>query len=226
MNIKTFLVGAASGALVFATASWILGINFERGLTEGTDTRAEPSEAPIVGVSDSIADRPSEILTSSDLDTVETGRTVTPTPNVPDVKVTEEPTADSRSDPGTFPIGETKNQPTEEGDVPNNEFDWMTDRRAELEAEPKDDSWAYYMEEAILQFLTSHPAIADFDISYIQCRTTMCQIEVIGYDESTGPTWQRVMFELRQQPWSEFSQTGSSSANVNDRFIIIATMRR
>lgn len=103
---------------------------------------------------------------------------------------------------------------------------WPENLRAELELEPKDDSWAYYMEQTLVQFLSTHPTIDQFDILSIECRTTKCQIEVSGFHESTVPVWQQVMYDIRQQPWSEFGQYGTSSGNVDGRLTIVGTLYR
>jgi len=103
---------------------------------------------------------------------------------------------------------------------------WPANLRKELELEPKDDSWAYYMEQTLLQFLSEHSSIAQFDISSIECRTTKCVIEVIGYDESTVPVWHQVMYDIRQQPWNEFGQYGISSGIVDGRLTIVGTLQR
>lgn len=103
---------------------------------------------------------------------------------------------------------------------------WPENQRSALELEPKDDSWAYYMEQTLLQFLSAHPSINQFDISSIDCRTTKCQIEVFGFDESTLPVWQQVMYDIRQQPWSEFGQYGSSSGNVDGHLMIVSTLHK
>ena len=112
--------------------------------------------------------------------------------------------------------------------VPTDEVvaSWPENLRGELELEPKDDSWAYYMEQTLLQFLSAHPTIDQFDISSIECRTTKCQIEVFGFDESTVPVWQQVMYDIRQQPWSEFGQYGSSAGNIEGRLTIVGTFHR
>jgi len=82
------------------------------------------------------------------------------------------------------------------------------------------------MDGAITQFLGSYPTINEFDISYVDCRTTLCQIQVTGYDESTGPTWNRIMYDMRQQPWAEFGESGTSHFDVDGRFVILQTLRR
>ncbi len=103
---------------------------------------------------------------------------------------------------------------------------WPENQRAKLALEAKDDSWAYYMEQTLLQFLAAHPSIDQFDISSVECRTTKCQIEVFGFDESTVPVWYQVMYDIRQQPWSEFGQTGTGSGNVDGRLLIVGTLHR
>jgi hypothetical protein len=112
----------------------------------------------------------------------------------------------------------------ENGD--ENALPWPANQWQKLELEPKDNSWAYYMEQTLLQFLGSHPSTAQFDISRIECRTTRCQLEVVGYDESTEPVWQQVMYDIRQQPWSEFDQSGTSSGNVDGSLVHIGTLSR
>jgi hypothetical protein len=119
------------------------------------------------------------------------------------------------------------NQSTASGaDSPSRQRSWVDDRHSELMEEPKEDSWAYFMEQAMLQFLANHPAMPEFTLEYIECRSITCQIRVAGYDESTGPTWQRVIYDMRQQPWYEFGQVGSSSAEVEGRFMTITELHR
>jgi hypothetical protein len=145
--------------------------------------------------------------------------------SVPNLKPVESTARNDKAkatvDDPNAPETPTANENRVEGAAP-----WPANLWQELDLEPKDDSWAYYMEQALLQFLSSHPSIAQFDISRIECRTTKCQVEVTGYDESTVPVWQQVMYDIRQQPWSEFGQYGSSSGNVDGRLMIIGTLHR
>jgi len=105
-------------------------------------------------------------------------------------------------------------------------FDWLQSARAALDSEPKDEAWAYFNEQAISQFLFAHADFVGFDVEYIECRTTKCQIRVAGYDESTGPTWQKILYEMYQEPWAEFGQTGNARGKIGGRFIILETMHR
>lgn len=121
---------------------------------------------------------------------------------------------------------DTSVPPTANGGKVEAAAPWPANLREELEVEPKDDSWAYYMEQTLLQFLSTHSSITQFDISRIECRTTKCLIEVTGYDESTVPVWQQVMYDIRQQPWNEFGQYGTSSGTVDGRVTIVGTLQR
>ena len=89
---------------------------------------------------------------------------------------------------------------------------WVARNQAELESEPKDDSWAYFMEQSLSlsQFMGGHPLISQFDVLHVECRTTFCQIQVVGFDDSTWPNWLSIMYDLRQEPWAEFYESGSS----------------
>ena len=190
MDTKSFLIGAASGALVFAAVSWVRDADQENGLPEAPSSEATPTTAPKLGLPVAKEER---IADSS-----------------PTMQSTDRVTPSKQSETRQTPATETHDQPIADSDIPDRSSGLVAGRRTDLKVEPKDDGWAYYMEQAILQFLTNHPAIAQFDISYIDCRTTECTIQVIGYDESTSPTWQRIIYDLRQQPWSEFDVWGSS----------------
>lgn len=140
--------------------------------------------------------------------------------------------------PGTLPIAPEPQRPTNETpsqgstlepspEAPSQQIPrWPDNVRAEFYQEPKDESWAYYMEQTLLQFLGGHRLIGQFDILSLECRTTRCQVEVAGFDASTVPVWQQVMYDVRQQPWSEFGQSGSSSGNVDGRLVIVSTFHR
>lgn len=206
MDTKSFLIGAASGALVFAAVSWVRDADQENGLPEAPSSEATPTTAPNV-----------------ELPVAKEERTADSSPTM---QSTDRVTSSKQSEARQTPATETHDQPIADNDIPDRSSGLVAGRRAELEVEPKDDGWAYYMEQAILQFLTNHPAIAQFDISYIDCRTTECTIQVIGYDESTGPTWQRILYDMRQQPWREFDEWGTSTQIKDGRPVITTGLQR
>lgn len=98
-------------------------------------------------------------------------------------------------------------------------------RRRELAAEPRDESTAAYMEQAILQFLGSHANSSSFDVSYIECRTVTCQIQVVGFDASTYSTWLGVMYDFKQYLPNDNYEWGTSSYEDDGRFVIVQTIK-
>jgi hypothetical protein len=154
VDSRSFIFGAACGAILGVGAGWLLGNDTE------TEVTSEAKLEPIAG-------------SVSNLQSVES--------TAP--KDSKAGTGIANSDaPETL----TRKESRVDDAVP-----WPADQRQELELEPKDGSWGYYMEQTLLQFLGSHPSISQFDISRIECRTTRCQVEVIGYDESTAPVGNR-----------------------------------
>ena len=146
--------------------------------------------------------------------------------NVSNLEPDESTAPDASKAKGTAGDASGPEIPTTSENTVERALPWPANQWQKLELEPKDDSWAYYMEQTLLQFLGSHPSTAQFDISRIECRTTLCQLEVLGYDESTEPVWQQVVYDIRQQPWSEFGQSGTSSGKVDGRLILIGTLWR
>ena len=99
-------------------------------------------------------------------------------------------------------------------------------QHAELEAEPEDDSWSYFMEQSITIFLSQHRNADLFSVFSIECRTTLCEIQVIGFDQSTSPDWQRVLFDLTQQPWYDFGMVGTSIDDFQGQLAIVTYLTR
>ncbi len=96
----------------------------------------------------------------------------------------------------------------------------------ELEKEPRDDAWSYFMEQSIGQYLASHPESIYFEIAGISCRSTTCEIQSFGVDENAGPRWGLIVHDLRNQPWNDFVQTGSSSDTIDGRLVILTHLHR
>jgi hypothetical protein len=101
-----------------------------------------------------------------------------------------------------------------------------SDTHTELENEPEDAGWSYFMEQALSQFLSQHPNAGLFNIFNIECRTTICEIQALGYNDSTAPDWSRIMYDLQQQPWYDFGQVGTSQNDYQGQLAIVTHLRR
>jgi hypothetical protein len=80
---------------------------------------------------------------------------------------------------------------------------------AQLEREPREPSWSAYMEAQLVTYLSSKPELSSqFSIPLIQCRSSMCELQAIGYGPSAYPNWVAATSDMHDQPWFEFSGVG------------------
>ena len=71
-----------------------------------------------------------------------------------------------------------------------------------MESEDRDDSWAQFMEAQIAAYLASKPTLAAFQLALIQCRSSMCEIQAVGYGPDAAATWFTAVNDLPRQPWA------------------------
>jgi hypothetical protein len=225
MDIKTFLVGAVFGGLVFAAVDRFLLTDQGIRVTNVEDVEAEPKLGATIESTGRTAEQSSEAQYPNEPGPPEPQELSASTIVDQSVPMLDPLTARNPGQSEQRPPTDIHSQRQRDNKTQDVSY-WLEKHRDELEAEPKDDSWAYYMEQSILQFLANHPAMSDFEISYIECRTITCQIQVVGFDESTNPTWQRIMYDLRQQVPNEVYEWGSSAYNDNGRLVLVQTMKR
>lgn len=103
---------------------------------------------------------------------------------------------------------------------------WFESRRSRLNDEPRDERWSPFSEQALRQFWGTHKAASELSLEYIECGGTTCQIAVAGVDERAHAVLLGMLYDLRQEPWYEFGQTGTSAGNVGGRFMLIAELHR
>ena len=103
---------------------------------------------------------------------------------------------------------------------------WHERAQQRLLVEPEDTAWAPYMENAITTFLSRHPAAKEFDLEYVECRTTQCQIKVTGHEKGTGPSWQRIVQDMLREPWASFGQYADASGPSDRGFVIVQDLQR
>jgi hypothetical protein len=95
-----------------------------------------------------------------------------------------------------------------------------------LESEPIDESWSYFMEQTLQMFISNHAEASKFSIFHIECRTSMCEVQVIGFDESTASDWSRILYDMSLQPWYEFGQVGTTQNGYQGQLAILTRLTR
>lgn len=220
METKSFVLGAACGSVLTAGVMWFVGTSEN----ETTQTLSHETAAGVSGEPSPSAGPAEETQQPKILATEASGSNTMPLSNTPEGS--DNATAighigDTGESDATSDI-----QPEGQRSTPSSAEQKIFERWAELQSEPRDDAWSYYIEQAISQFLGGYPTIGEFDINHIECRATRCQIQVTGFDGSTWATWSRIMYDMNQQPWAEFYESASESYDTDGRFVILQRLRR
>lgn len=228
MDLKSLFVGVIIGGVTMAAAIKMLEYNdmsvessVEGRVTSGHDRRN--SELPNNGVSET-SSRESVPARNAVEDVI-------PADAAEDLRMLPADAlnqttdfAPNRQDPA--PTGQSHRQLLDQYQDADPRESAPSNSRRELENDPKDYEWSYFMEQAIGLFLASHSEIGYFDITGIECRTRICEIQSFGADESAVPRWGLVVHDLKNQPWNDFVRTGSSSSTIDGRLVILTHLRR
>lgn len=225
MDIRSFLAGIIVGALACGGTVWLLR---PAGIGERT-VGASPSPSlsgPAQAVSESGA-APATTLTSSRIEVraapVEAAVAPRPTRDLQ----FEEPLPIGE-DQAVLPpaerigVAESHSSLVRDGAEPDRYGDTPSKRHAALEAEPRENGWAPFIEQAVQQYLATHPKIAAFDVLGVVCRSATCEIQVLGFGEGAGPEWSSILFDMRVQPWFEFEESASWSSSVEGGLALVS----
>jgi hypothetical protein len=75
-------------------------------------------------------------------------------------------------------------------------------KRAAMDAEPRDTSWADPTEQLLRQYIVAHTAKHPADKLEITCRTSFCEIKATGRTEEFIADFQKAAQEVASEPWS------------------------
>lgn len=89
-----------------------------------------------------------------------------------------------------------------------------------------DVSWGYKMEQTLQQYFAGHDHAAKFEIVGLRCQAALCEIQAVAPNKAAVPAWQQILYDMRQQPWHEFRQTGGWSSTQNGGLKTLVTLHR
>jgi hypothetical protein len=176
----------------------------------GKDTQSLPS------VDSTQQDRPSQNASSSQSPSaaiVVPPRADSPDKaGVPDYPIAVSPAVAALVSPHKVPPGATR----------------FADLHRELEFEPRDDVWAASKEFEISNYLRAKAITDGFALQMVECRTTMCEIQISSSNRMINSKWTQVIHEMREQPWGRDISGISQGAvsNSSDGSIGILTLLR
>lgn len=98
-------------------------------------------------------------------------------------------------------------------------------KHAALERESRDDSWSYYMEQTLGNYLGVRAPQVGVEIIHVACRSTTCEVQAFDAGEmSQGIT--RLMSAATKEPWWEFTSMDARSATHEGRTVAIVFLSR
>lgn len=222
MNVRTFLLGALCGAVVFSILDRLMEERERRLAVREADSPAAEvrSEARTPELQPAVTAAPTP--GTAEQPATSAGATASEEPEI------EEPRAGERGSSAQLPpaateASEVQGDAKDSGSGANESSD---EEASAAVARADDETWGPFMEQALRQFLASHRSAAQFDIQSIRCASGVCEIRAIGFDQSTEPVWQQIVYDIRQQPWAEIGQAGTTGDLNEGRFVATAKLFR
>ncbi|WP_397532652.1 hypothetical protein [Roseateles sp.] len=103
----------------------------------------------------------------------------------------------------------------------------MTELHQQLGAEARDHSWAHELETQLRQYLQRKAPAPEFEIMTVECRQTLCQLQVFGNGPESRDRWDALFRAMQQETWyAAFGGSQTSSATVNGRSVIFVFLKR
>jgi len=88
------------------------------------------------------------------------------------------------------------------------------DLQTRFESEEKEASWASNMEGQFAAYFAAKPELAQFDIAMIECRTSICEIHVLGHGPDAQASWTVAIADIAQQPWHNFNRMSVTTKDI------------
>jgi hypothetical protein len=101
----------------------------------------------------------------------------------------------------------------------------ITQKHSELEREPRDDSWSYYMEQMLSSYFAARAPQVGVEIVGIACRTTACEVQAIDTSEMPAAL-SGLLGAATRESWWEFTTMNASSSTHEGRSIAIVFLNR
>jgi hypothetical protein len=91
-----------------------------------------------------------------------------------------------------------------------------------MEKEVRSTFWSAHMEAELGTYLLGNPELAaQFTFPVIQCRSSMCEVQAIGYGPEASATWEAAMSDMDKQSWFDFTSVGGPSESRDGTTIIL-----
>jgi len=208
-----FIAGVTLGVIITIAAYSLLDTSSREGPIP-QDEQSEFTEAAESAVMIEVDRQRTDSETEADTDTAEGN--LTDEESVLDPILTTPPVVSGGPAPAMTESAESVLSPPHKRDYsvyPPEIADILDTRnprqlQTRYEAEEREDSWAAYTEGQLAAYFAQKPELAQFNISRIDCQSSVCEIQAIGY--GTGAR-EVATADIIQQPWHDFKQMSMST---------------
>jgi hypothetical protein len=88
--------------------------------------------------------------------------------------------------------------------------------RQQFAAEQKETVRAAQLEFELRNYLQEQAANGTYNVGHVECRTTLCEIQVTATNREGRTEWSQVLAELRRQPWASAIESTVHSAQEDE----------
>jgi hypothetical protein len=92
----------------------------------------------------------------------------------------------------------------------------LYDLHRELEREVIDYSWSEFIETQLVDYFASRPGIDASNIAGLECRASLCEVQILMPSESQMLDWVGEFGEFMRQPWHELEVAGFDGDSVGE----------
>lgn len=129
----------------------------------------------------------------------------------PSITVAQQTAGTANTGPRSSATTANDQYPPEIAEMIQNRVD--KELQARYENDEREESWATYMEGQLAAYFAQKPSLAQFNISLIDCRTSVCSVHVLGYGQDALMQWNVATADLVSQPWFEFNNMSMNRRN-------------
>ena len=99
-------------------------------------------------------------------------------------------------------------------------------KRATLDAEPKDPTWAYSMEQKVREYLTQRLAASQIEVIEIDCKTTFCEIKAQGFVPEASGEFNAAARAASEPSWNDFILGYTLESEESGKRLLYGQLRR
>jgi len=222
--VSRLIAGFLLGVVVTLAVVFLLDGKSREMQESPTDQSARPEK--IAEVERSIPAKRIDEAAEEDGKEPDKSTSAEPVSNAESLALQAESTGAPPPDTGATSRAPRSSTKTTDGDYPPEIADMIENRvnkelQARYESDEREESWATYMEGQLAAYFAQKPELAQFNFSLIDCRTSICEIHVLGYGPEALTLWNIGTADIVTQTWHDFRSMSLNRHNPQPDILAI-----